>query len=53
MYPTAHAYTLTLQCFGSLVQMLDFVIFASTVVIGLLIILIFCWVGDGKVREEG
>ena len=44
---------LTLQCFGSLVQMLDFVIFASTVVIGLLIILIFCWVGDGKVREEG
>ena len=34
-------------------EMLDFVIFASTVVIGLLIILIFCWVANGRVREEG
>lgn len=34
-------------------EMLDFVIFASTVVIGLLIILIFCWAGDGRVREKG
>ena len=33
-------------------EMLDFVIFASTVVVGLLVILVFCWFGDfNKVRD--